>query len=73
MILIIVMALRIYYRKAIKAKEYAIVHHIHEQDKLVKELEYINIEKKVLEKMLASKIDVLIMGKTVINDEESIS
>jgi len=68
LILIVIIVQRKQYRKIIKAKEYDIVYHIREQNKLAKELEYINVEKKVMEKILASKIDVLIMGETVIDN-----
>ena len=60
---IIIIALRKHYRKVIKTKEYDIVHHIHLQDRLSKELEYINVEKKVMEKMLESKFDNLLIVK----------
>jgi len=56
-----IIAQRIYYRKALKKKEYGIVRHIHEQDRLAKELEYINVEKKVMEKMLEAKIDAVVL------------
>jgi len=52
LILAIFIILRKHYRKVIKSKEHALVHHIREQDKLAKELQYINMEKKVMEKML---------------------
>ena len=60
---IIIIALRKHYRKVIKTKEYDIVHHIRLQDHLAKELEYMNVEKKVMEKMLESKFDSLLIVK----------
>ena len=45
-----------YYRKIIRAREHAIVYHIKQQDKLKDEIKYINIEKKVMEKMLKKVI-----------------
>jgi type III secretion system FlhB-like substrate exporter len=60
LIAVIIIALRSHYQKVIKAKDHGIVHHIHEQDRLVKELEHINVEKKVMEKMLKSKFDAVV-------------
>ena len=62
LIVIIALALRKHYRKVIRAKEHDIVHHIRIQDQLAKELEYTNVEKQVMEKMLKTKFDVVIMG-----------
>ena len=49
--------LLMYYRKVIKAKDRGIIRQINEQDRLKKELEYINTEKKVMEKFLKSKVE----------------
>jgi len=58
--MIIVVVLRKHYRKVIKAKEYDIVHHIRIQDQLAKELEYVNVERKVMEKMLNDKFEAVV-------------
>ena len=50
---------RRYYRKVIKTKDNGIVQHIRQQDRLEKELTYINVEKKVMEKMLETKFDAV--------------
>jgi hypothetical protein len=50
---------RIYYRKIIHEKEQGIVRHIHERDQIAKELEYSNMEMKVMEKMLKTKVDTM--------------
>jgi hypothetical protein len=63
LILIIVVVLRAHYRKVIRTKERGIVFHIHEQDRLTKELQYTNVEKRVMEKMLETKFDNIIMYK----------
>ncbi|MCL2511221.1 MAG: hypothetical protein FWF09_04140 [Bacteroidales bacterium] len=55
-----IIALRIHYRNIIKEKERGIVHHIHEQDRLKKEMEHINVEKKVMEKIVEKKFDTMI-------------
>jgi hypothetical protein len=57
----VIVVLYRYYRKTIKIKEQDIVYHIHEQDRLSKELEYVNVEKKVMEKMLEAKIDAVVL------------
>jgi len=54
-----IIILRSHYRKVIKEKERGIVHHIHAQDQLKKELEYINVEKKVMERMLETQFDAV--------------
>jgi gluconate kinase len=61
LILIIIAALRKHYRKIIKTKERGIIHHLREQDRLANELASVNAEKKVMEKMLASKFDTMVM------------
>jgi hypothetical protein len=48
----------------VKQKEQDIVHLIHEQDKLAKELQYINEEKKVMEKMLGEKFEAMLFLNT---------
>jgi len=69
---ITIVILRKHYQKIIKRKEHAIVYHIHEQDKLKDELKYINVEKKVMEKMLNEKYEILIMSKTIKNRKSKI-
>ena len=64
LVLTIFVALRIYYREVIKAKERAIIHNIRKQDVLAKELEYVSVEKKVMEKMLSSKFDAMVFFST---------
>jgi len=66
--LIIVMALRSYYRKVIKKKDLGIVQQLHEHDRLAKELEYINVEKKVMEKLLESKFDAVVFFNTELKE-----
>ena len=62
LVLILVIALlRIHYRKLIKEKERGIIRQIREQDRLAKELEYIRTEKKVMEKLLESKLTLVVM------------
>jgi hypothetical protein len=63
LMLILFVVLRKHYQKVIKKKERGIVFHLHEQDRLSKELEYTNVEKKVMEKMLETKFDNIIMYK----------
>jgi len=58
--LIIVMAIRSYYRKVIRTKDIGIVQQLHEHDRLAKELEYVNVEKKIMEKLLLSKFDAVV-------------
>jgi len=58
----VIIVLRLHYRKVIKEKERGIVQQIHRHDRLAKELEYVNVEKKVLEKMVRSKFDVLVFS-----------
>ena len=53
--------LLMYYRKVIKAKDHGIIRQINEQDRLKKELEYINTEKKVMEKFLKSKVEGVVL------------
>jgi hypothetical protein len=60
LILMSIVMLRSHYRKVIREKDHGIVHHIHEQDRMAKELEHINVEKKVMEKMLEKKIDAMV-------------
>ena len=57
LILISLFILRYYYRKLIKTKEHDIVYHIREEEKLKKELEYVNVEKKVMEKMVREEFE----------------
>ncbi|MCL2246294.1 MAG: hypothetical protein FWC10_04185 [Lentimicrobiaceae bacterium] len=57
LILISLFILWYYYKKTIRKKERAIVYHIHEEEKLKKELEYLNIEKKVMEKMVREEFE----------------
>lgn len=67
--LMIILVQHRHYRKIIKANEQGIVHYIHEMDKLSKELEYINVEKKVIEKMLHSKIDAMaVLSKSELSE-----
>ena len=54
---------RIRCRKIIREKDRYIVRHLQEQQRLMKELEYINVEKQVMEKLLASKFDGVIIIK----------
>jgi len=60
LIAITIVVLCKHFRKLIKTKEQAIVHHIHEQDKLKDELKYFNVEKKVMEKMLKKELEAVI-------------
>ena len=57
LILLSLIALWLYYRRLIKIKEYDIVYHIREEEKLKKELEYVNVEKKVMEKMVQEEFE----------------
>ena len=57
----VIVALRVHYRGIITEKERGILHHIHEQDRMAKEMEYVNVEKKVLEQMVKSKFDAMVM------------
>jgi hypothetical protein len=50
-------------KKIIKAKNHGIVSHIREQDRLKKEMEYMNTEKKVLEKIAKEKIEAMVVLK----------
>ena len=54
-----IIVLRTHYRKVIKTKDHGIVQHIRQQYRLEKELTYINVEKKVMEKMLETKFDAV--------------
>jgi hypothetical protein len=51
------------HKKLIKTKERGIVSLIHEQDQLKNELHYVNVEKKVMEKMLKEKIEAMVVFK----------
>ncbi|MCL2511176.1 MAG: hypothetical protein FWF09_03910 [Bacteroidales bacterium] len=55
----VIVALHIHYKRIITEKERGILHHIHEQDRLMKEMEHINVEKKVVERMLEKKFDAM--------------
>ena len=61
LILASIFVLHRHYKKVIKTKDRGIIHHLREQDRLMKELQYTNVEKKVMEKMLQSKIDAMVM------------
>lgn len=61
LLLIIWVAAYRYYRKMLKEKEHEIIHHIRLHDHLEKELQYIHIEKQIMEKLLQSKLDALWM------------
>ena len=63
LIIISIFLLCKHYKKIIKAKEHAIVYHIRKQDKLKEEINYINIEKKVMEKMLKKKLEAVVVLK----------
>jgi hypothetical protein len=56
--------MRKHFKEIISAKEHAIVHHIQEQDKLNNELKYINVEKKVMEKMLRKRFETAVFLST---------
>jgi hypothetical protein len=62
-ILVVAVLIRRRYRKIVNARERDIVHHIRIQDRLEKELQYINIEKNALEKLLKAKFDIVLMAK----------
>jgi hypothetical protein len=61
LLILVITALNIRYRRMVKEKNHGIFRHIKEQNQLKKELEYINMEKQIMEKMLSSKFDTMIL------------
>jgi hypothetical protein len=56
----------------VKTRESDIIHHIRIQDRLEKELQYMNVEKKVMEKMLKTKLDAMVIIKEEKNNSEEL-
>lgn len=52
---------RIHYRKLLRKKDYGMVRQIREQNRLTKELEYMQLEKNVVEKMLKAKFEKAVL------------
>ena len=59
----IALSLRAHYHRIIKKKNEGIVHYIFELKELEKEKEHTDIEKKMMEKLLQEKYEILIMGR----------
>jgi uncharacterized membrane protein YhiD involved in acid resistance len=59
-LLAMIIALRKHYRKIIREKDRAMIRRINEYDCLHKQMDYIRMEKNVLEKLLKSKTDSLV-------------
>ena len=59
----ITLLLRTYYRRIIKKKNEGLVHHIFALKELEKEMEHSDVEKKMMERVLQEKFEVLIVGR----------
>jgi hypothetical protein len=63
-LILVIAGLNIRYRKMVKRKNHGIFLHIKEENRLKKELEHINVEKKMIEKMLSAKFDAVVFINT---------
>jgi len=61
LIAITILAVRSYYRHIIRRKEHDIVYHIREQEKLLREVEYINVEKNIIEKIVQEEYEGMVL------------
>ena len=61
LLIAVIISLYFYFRRIIRIKNQGIIRQINERDRLMKELEIIHTEKKVMEKMLNAKIEGVLL------------
>ena len=61
LLIAVIISLYFYFRRIIRIKNQGIIRQINERDRLMKELETIHTEKKVMEKMLNAKIEGVLL------------
>jgi len=61
LLIAVIISLYFYFRRIIRIKNQGIIRQINERDRLMKELEAIHTEKKVMEKMLNAKIEGVLL------------
>ena len=61
LLIAVIIALYFYFMRIIRIKNQGIIRQINERDRLMKELEAIHTEKKVMKKMLNAKIEGVLL------------